>query len=189
MCVARQHAVATICTAVPMVTSVTWWLRHVTQNCSLFHSWRKCKAPPGKLASSLTLWFSAMYTDFAGSYQFCDFGPFLWNCGSYNSIFLSAWNVKYLSSSSFCYPFFSCSILTLCIVMMCTGWRAVWFVLVEDLSALRIRPAVHLPVELMSVVLIQMLVFCIPCSLAFWVLPNDCKCRNVSVACKCMQLL
>ena len=100
-------------------------------------------------------------------YQFCDFGPFLCSFRSYDSICFSVWNVKCLSSS-FLLLFFPSSILTLYIVMMCTGWRAVWFVLVEDLSALRIRPAVPLPVELMSVVLILMLVFCIPCSLAFF---------------------
>ena len=164
----RLHAVVTICTAVPMVTSVTWLLRRVTQNCSLFHSWRKYKPLTGKLTRSLKpVCFPTLHADFACSYQFCNFGHFLWSFGSYNSIFLSAWNVKYLSSSSFCYPFFSCSILTLCIVMMCTGWQAVWFVLVEGLIALRIRPAVPLPVEVTSVVLILMLVFCIPCSLAF----------------------
>ena len=104
---ARQHAVATICTAVPMVTSVTWLLRRVTQNCSLFHSWRKYKPLTGKLARSLKpICFPALHTDFACSYQFCNFGHFLWSFGSYNSIFLSAWNVKYLSSCSFRYPFF-----------------------------------------------------------------------------------
>ena len=114
----RQHAVATICTAVPMVTSVTWWLRHVTQNCSLFHSWRKCKAPPGKLASSLTLWFSAMYTDFAGSYQFCDFGPFLWNCGSYNSIFFCL-EYEVFEQLFFLLSFFFPAVFWHCVLLWC----------------------------------------------------------------------
>ena len=117
---ARQHAVATICTAVPMVTSVTWLLRRVTQNCSLFHSWRKYKPLTGKLTRSLKpVCFPALHADFACSYQFCNFGHFLWSFGSYNSIFLSAWNVKYLSSSSFCYPFIFPAVFWHCVLLWC----------------------------------------------------------------------
>ena len=52
-----------------------------------------------------------------------------------------------------------------------------WFVLVGSLSALRIRPAVRLPVDLTSVVFMLMLVHLVHCSQPFC-FAYDCNFRE-----------